>query len=305
MGVIIHKLPKVNKPIMLAGWPGIGSIGILSVVTLRRILGAEEFGLIEPWELFYPRKVVIRGGVLDDLEFPSNTFYCARLPNCDLIFFVGEEQPTMGRGQYAEGRHAWEMANMVIDVAEELGCKRIYTSGAAVSAIHHTTRPRVWATPNTPSLIKELKRYPNIVLMSGVEGREGQGSITGLNGLLLGVARQRGIDAACLMGEIPQYLAEIPFAYPRGSRAVLEVLSSALRVEVDYTAINHLVERSDREIELLYQTFPPDIREQLEKLRVAPEEPPPAPGPITDADKRAILEEVDRFFNKDSKESQS
>lgn len=286
---------------MLAGWPGIGSIGILAVVTLRRLLGAEEFGLIEPWELFYPRKSIIRGGVLEDLEFPSNTFYHARLPERDILFFVGEEQPTMGRGQYAEGRQAWEMANMVIDVAEELGCQRIFTSGAAVSAIHHTARPRVWVSPNTPSLLKELKRYPNTMLMSEIEERNGQGSITGLNGLLLGVARQRGIDAACLMGEIPQYLAEIPFAYPRGSRAVLEFLSSALKLEVDYTSINQLVERSDREVEVLYQAFPPDIREQLDKLRVTIEETKPLPGPITEADKRNILDEVERFFNRESK----
>ena len=57
---------------MIACWPGIGSIGILAVVTLRRMLGAEEFGLIEPWELFYPRKAVIRGGVLEELELDKN-----------------------------------------------------------------------------------------------------------------------------------------------------------------------------------------------------------------------------------------
>jgi proteasome assembly chaperone (PAC2) family protein len=269
------------------------------------MLGAEEFGLIEPWELFYPRKATIRGGVLEELEFPSNTFFHAHRPNRDVVFFIGEEQPTLGRGPYAEGRQAWDTANMVIDVAEELGCQRIYTSGAAVSPIHHTTRPRVWASPNTSSLLKELKTYPNCVLMSEVEGHDGQGSITGLNGLMLGVARQRGIDAVCLMGEIPQYLSEIPFAYPRASRAVLEVLSSALKLELDLSAINHLIERSDREVELLYQAFPADIREQLDKLRRAPEESSSATGPITDADKRTILEEVERFFNKGSKENQS
>src|SRR5512142_855541 len=44
-------------------------------------------------------------------------------------------------------------------------------------------------------LIPEIRRYGNTVLMSEVDGTDGQGSITGLNGLLLGVAQRRDIEA--------------------------------------------------------------------------------------------------------------
>jgi proteasome assembly chaperone (PAC2) family protein len=43
--------------------------------------------------------------------------------------------------------------------------------------------------------------------MSEQEGRGNQGSITGLNGLVIGAARRRGMNGICLMGEIPDYFS--------------------------------------------------------------------------------------------------
>jgi proteasome assembly chaperone (PAC2) family protein len=120
------------------------------------------------------------------------------------------------------------MANLVIDVAEKFGCRRVYTSGAAVAPIHHTMKPKVWAVPNSKSLIREIRGYSNTVLMSDIEERGGQGNITGLNGLLLGVAKKRGFEAICVMGEIPIYLQGFPFPYPKASKSVLEVLNTYL-----------------------------------------------------------------------------
>jgi proteasome assembly chaperone (PAC2) family protein len=145
MGVIIYKEPKLENPVMVASWPGIGNIGIIAVDTLRNMLEAEELGEIEPWDFFYPKKVLIRNGELKDLEFPSSKFYFKRTGEKDLLFFIGEEQPADGGRTYAEGKKAYQMANLVLDVAQRFGCQRVYTSGAAVAPIHHTTRPKVWA----------------------------------------------------------------------------------------------------------------------------------------------------------------
>ena len=256
MGIRLYQEPEVENPVLVASWPGIGNIGMVAVDTLRGAVRAEEFGEIEPWDYFYPNKIVIRNGELVDLEFPTSKFYFARTKNTDLIFFIGEEQPTDGEKAYAEGEKACQMANLVLDVAIELGCRKVYTSGAAVTHIHHTVRPRVWAVPNTESLVDELRGYNNTVLMSEVEGRRGQGSITGLNGLLLGAARRRGLDAVCVMGEIPIYLQGFPFPYPKASKSVLEVLTSALGLRIGMEGISDIVEKSEREIDKLYKLFP-------------------------------------------------
>ena len=96
MGIRLYKEPGLEKPDMIVGWPGIGDIGIIAVDTLRSQLQAEEFGEIEPWDFFYPKRLIVKAGLLEDLEFPSNRFYYKRLEKKDLIFFIGEEQPAAG-----------------------------------------------------------------------------------------------------------------------------------------------------------------------------------------------------------------
>ena len=302
MGVRLYREPELESPVMVASWPGIGNIGIIAVDTLRNLLGAEELGEIEPWDFFYPKKVIIRNGELKDIEFPASKFYFKRTGETDLLFFIGEEQPSDAGRTYAEGKKAYQMANLVLDVAQKFRCKRLYTSGAAVAPIHHTARPKVWAVPNAKNLISEVKNYENTILMSEIEGRGGQGNITGLNGLLLGVARKRGIAAVCVMGEIPVYLQGFPLPYPKASKAVLEVLTAALGIEIDLDRIAGFIEQSDSQIEQLYEKFPPEIKEQLDKLKYVSYAQPTELAPITEEDKKRILEDIDKFFKKEPKE---
>lgn len=302
MGIILRKQPELENPILIACWPGIGNIGILAVDTLRGMFQAEELGEIEPWDFFYPKRVVIRNGELKYLEFPTCKFHFKRTGTRDLVFFIGEEQPAEAGKAYAEATKAYEMANLVMDVAQELGCQRLYTAGAAVSLVHHTASPRVWAVPNSEALVDEVRAYPNTVLMSDVEGRGGEGSITGLNGLLLGAARARGVEGISLLGEIPMYLQTFPFPYPKASKAVLEVLSVALGIEIPLDIIDTFVQRSESEIEQLYDSFPPEIKGQLEELKATTDHSPTEPGPITEEDKRSIMQDIDDLFRKDERQ---
>jgi uncharacterized protein len=296
MGIRYIKEPDLIDPVMLASWPGIGNVGLIAVDAMRKSLRSEQLAYIEPWDYFYPNKAIIRKGELVELGFPASDFYFQRTDKRDIIFFTGEEQPAEGSRLYAEGSKAFTMANIVLDVAQKFGCKRIYTSGAAVAPLHHTARSRVWAVPNSETMLEELKKYDNTILMSGVEGREGQGTITGLNGLILGVARRRGMEAVCLMGEIPVYLQGFPFPYPKGSKSVLEVLNSALGIWMDMDAINHLAEESEKELTGLYEKLPQDVKDQLDRLKQVTVAAPESGETITEEDKRKILDDIDRFF---------
>ena len=298
MGIRFHQKPQLENPILIASWPGIGNIGIIAVDTLRAVLEAEELGEIEPWDFFYPRRILIRKGILEYLEFPSSKFYFKRTEGNDIIFFIGEEQPSEGGRMYAQGRKAYQMANLVLDVAEEFECRRVYTSGAAVALTHHTVKPRVWAVPNSESLIPEIKGYDNTVLMSDIEGRGGQGNITGLNGLLLGVAKKRGFEGVCLMGEIPVYLQGLPLSYPRASSSVLEVLTRSLRINVNLDKLDELDRNVQQRIEDFYQQIPLEIRGQLDRLRQVSYAQPAEPGPITEEEEKRIIEDIEKFFKK-------
>jgi len=295
LGIRLYIEPKLQKPDLVASWPGIGNIGLIAADTLRRQIGGEELGEIEPWDFFYPRRVIIKDGILTDLEFPSNKFYYQRLAKKDLILFIGEEQPIDGGRVYAEGKKAYQIANLVLDVAERFGCQRVYTSGAAVALTRHTLKPRVWAVTSSESLIKEVKSYENTVLMSEIEGRGDWGSISGLNGLLLGLARKRGCEAICLMGEIPDYLSGAPFPYPRASKSVLEVLTNLLGIQISYDALDDWAAQMDEIIGGIYEKLPPDIKEKIEQrenvVRAKPEM-------ITDEDKEWIKKHIDELFRK-------
>ena len=307
MGIKLYKEPKLERPDLICGWPGIGRIGIMAVDYLTRAIAAEEFGEIEPWDFFEPRKVIIRDGLLKDLEFPSNKFYYQRLKNKDLIIFIGEEQPAEGAKLYATGEKAYRMADLVLDVAEKFGIQRVYTSGAAVTQTHHTLKPRVWAVPNSEDLVDEVRDYENTVLMSKIEGRRGQGAITGLNGLLLGMAKKRGMKALCLMGEIPYYLHGSPWPFPKASISVLEVLTSTLGIDIDLIPLEEMARKIDESIEQflgsLYEAeaIPPPIRNQIkesiEKMKHVRE----SRGPITDEDQKRIMEHIDEFFKRGEK----
>jgi len=268
MGVKIYHRPDLHHPIMFVGWPGIGNIGLIAVSTLKEILRARELGEIDPLHFFYPRKVVIEDGLLVDLEFPASRFYYQRVGEKDVLFFIGEEQPSDGGRMYARGEKAYQMANFVLDVASEFGCHRIYTSGACVSPIHHQMKPRVCAVATSSEVLQEVRRYSNTIVMSELgERREGEGVITGLNGLLLGVAKSRGMEGACLMGEIPDWLSGAAFPYPKASRSVLEVFAQILGIEIDL----HLLDESERQIEEIvesfYAKFPKEMKEEYDQRK--------------------------------------
>jgi len=283
---------------MVVGWPGIGNIGVITVDTLRQGLDAEQIGDIEPWDFFDPNKVVIKGGVLERLEFPSNRFYYKRVNGRDLLLFIGEEQPS-GRGQvYAEGGKAYEMANLVLDVAEKFGCRRIYTSGAAVALTHHEAKPRVWAVATDTGLLAEAKDYVNTILMSEVEGRGDFGNITGLNGSLIGVARKRGFEGVCLMGEIPDYLSRVPFPYPRASQSVLEVLGPVLGVSITPEVLDGMSTQMEGVINNVFRQFPSEVRQKIDQRK---RDVQTRPGTITDEDEQWLKQHIDEFFRRGEK----
>jgi len=295
MGIKFFKEPNLKKPELFCGWPGIGNIGLIAIDTLKGVVMAEEFAEIEPWGFFYPEKVSIRDGLLKDLEFPANKFYYQRLKNRDVIFFIGEKQPTEWERMYATGEKAYQIANLVLDVAEKFGCHRVYTSGACVSPIHHTMKPRVVSVLSSDKLAAEVIRYPNTILVSEMGGRESEGVITGLNGLLLAVAKKRGLESICLMGEIPDWLSGSPFPYPRASKSVLEVFADILGIGIDFTVLDEMTAQIEGIIEKIYEGFPSEIKERYDQRKFVAQA---KPGGITEQDARWIKEHIDGLFKK-------
>ncbi|HON91954.1 MAG TPA: PAC2 family protein [Sedimentisphaerales bacterium] len=296
MGVRLYCQPDLKQPVMICGWSGIGRVGLVAVNTMRRLTEAEPFGEIEPEGFFEPSRALIVNGLIEEMRFPATRFYAFHGPQRDFVFLVGEQQPS-------DPNKTYEMAEMVLDVADMLGCRRIYTAGAGVTTIHHTNKPKVWAVPNQPNLICEIREYSNTILMSEIGDRQGEGAITGLNGLLLGVAKSREVEAICLMGEVPYYLQGAPWPYPKASISILEVLGEILQVPMDLRELQETAEKVNANIDQVLEALaaadelPEQIREEMKILRRPRRSDL---GPITEAEQKDILEHIDELFRNDS-----
>lgn len=290
--------PELILPDMVCAWPGIGQVAQTVAETLRDSLDATLFAEIDPAPFFYPRRVTVHKGLLEDMDFPASRFYFSHAQERDIIIFIGEAQPGDEGGLFAEGHPTYCLANAVLDVAEKFHCRRIYTSGAAVTQIHHSTPSLVWAVPNDPSLIDELTRQQDVVLMSRITDDEDQGFVSGLNGLLVGVARKRGLEAVCLMGEVPYYVQGLGQPYPAAAEAVLEVLANIMDLTLDLSKVRQSAKRTEQEIDRMLRPILADksmaeLKRNIEALKQARRG---ELGPITDKEQQAMVEHIEDLF---------
>ena len=219
----LYARPKLKSPVMLASWPGISNVSIIVATYLKKKLDFKNLGEIEPAYFFDPIGVVVRNNMVEAPQFPESRFYYWKNKGggSDIILFIGEDQP------FTKG---YELANCVLDMGERYGVKRVYTCAAALSQIHHTEQPRAWGVGTNQRMTEALKKYDLV--------QKGNLQISGLNGLLLGVAKEREIDGVCLLGEVPMHTTRIP--NPMAALAVLRVLTKMLDIEIDLTELNDM-----------------------------------------------------------------
>jgi len=221
--VKLYARPKLNSPVMLASWPGISNVSIIVASYLGKKLDFKKLAEIEASHFFDPIGVLVRDNVVEAPQFPQSKFYYWKNKGegSDVILFIGEDQPAS---------KGYELANCVLDVGERFRVKRIYTCAAALTRIHHTEQPKVWGVATSRQATEHMKEYD---LM-----QRGNLQISGLNGLLLGVAKERNIEGVCLLGEVPMYATRIQ--NPMAALAILKVLTKMLDIEIDMAELAQL-----------------------------------------------------------------
>jgi len=282
--------PRLNSPILIAGWAAIGGAGVIAVDTVRLATVADKFAEIDTWGHLSTRSVA---DMVNDSDVLGNEFFFHRLGYQDLIFFVGQKLPST-----KEKVH--EMTSLVLDVAEQFQCRRIYTTAAAVSSIHHTTKPKVWIAPNSSALSNEVIDCPCTAIAPKKEAMVNDPrELFGVHGVMMEDARTRGMDLVCLLGEVPNYVARFPSApYPKASKSIVETLGAILGIEINLDQFDELAKPLEESIDAWVQQLPLEMRYEIDKLKYVPNEKLIGHNTITDEDKESILQDVDRFFRR-------
>jgi hypothetical protein len=231
--VKILKKPKLNKPILIEGLPGMGYVGKLAAEHLLEVLHAKKFA--EVLSPYFPHHVAVEAeGTLRPLR---NELYWARLDGRDIVIWTGDVQPVSTEGHY-------ELVECVLDIIKKLGVKQVFALGGYATGKYSDVRPKVIGMGDSKLLEKIKKR--------GVLVEKGGGPIIGAAGLLLGLGRLRGLRGICLLGETHGIVVD-----HRAAQAVLEVLTGILGVKLDLSNLEQrakmtkeIMERVRREMEL-------------------------------------------------------
>jgi len=106
------------------------------------------------------------------------------------------------------------------------------------SAIEMTEDSRVIGVASESEALHELIAAEIGVLQAG--------NISGMNGILLGVAAERKIPGGCLLGEMPGPLMNVP--YPKASLAVLKAFNRLMDFEIDLSGLELEVQRMEKHL---------------------------------------------------------
>ena len=229
MDTLDEVLDGFRAPVMLAAWPGIGNVGVGAIDYLRRKLDARAFAEIDTRELFTADLILVENGLAKLPDVPTHTFSLIEDP--PLVIFQGEVQ--------VGGPVGNDMMGHVLDMAQGLGVQTIYTMAAYQYPMTHKDQVQVFGVSNRESLRDALVPH-------GVEVLE-QGMVSGLNGLLLASAQERGIDAACLLATMPVYTHHM--ANPKSSREIVQILQHVLNISVNMSEMDEHVEKMEASME--------------------------------------------------------
>lgn len=181
--------PDVSKPIIIAAMQDMGNVGSIAIDFINKSMQTKCFRYISPP---YPNYVVDKGGHIDFQQEKWEYRY-----GSGVIIFGG------GVGQPQTNEELYELCQDVIDVAKSYSVQLIYTLGAFHTDRNYEKSPKTLVTTTSPDLTGQITRL-------GFEATPGSSLITGFNGLILGYAKQNGIQGIGLYAEIdnpqmPQY----------------------------------------------------------------------------------------------------
>ena len=259
---------ETKEPTMIAGWPGMGNVALGAVNYIRRKLKTRLFAEIEASQFFIPEAIIIKDGMAKLPDLPRSAFYCSH--DSGLIIFESDAQ--------VSGHDGLHLINLIVNFARDLNVSKIFTGAAFPMPISHREDSTIHGVANRKRLRDWLTQY-RVKIME-------RGQISGLNGLILGYAEKRDIDAACLLATMPNYA--ISFPNPKASKAIVSILGEMLNISLDMTELDTFSREMDTRMEAIeakiQEMFPMAAKEKRVENIDEKEVP------------KYIMEKIDKLF---------
>ncbi|MEM2849225.1 MAG: PAC2 family protein [Candidatus Bathyarchaeia archaeon] len=223
--VKFYDTPKLENPILIEGLPGIGLVASLTAHYIIERFKANKFCDIKS-PFFKPIAVVDKDG---RLKTPINSLYYIKTPSearGDLIVLYGNNQAATFTGQN-------ELSETILDLASKFGCVAIVTLGG-FSTLTPSSPPKVYYATNH-------LEYASTFEKMGL--KELSGRVYGMAGVLIGLAKLRGMRSICLLGEVKS--GEIG---RDATREILKVLSVFLNLHIDLTGLEKCLDHVREEV---------------------------------------------------------
>jgi proteasome assembly chaperone (PAC2) family protein len=213
------------------GWNDGGQGASLAGGYLAKTWEAERFADIEPEGFFdfqatRPHVSLVEGRTRR-IDWPENAFYHAAIPGLerDAVLLLGIE-PNLRWRTFAE---------MVIDLARELGCNMMITLGSLLADVPHTRPSPVTGGATDPELIERL----------GLQRSRYEGP-TGIVGVLHDACSKANVPSVSLWAAVPHYVSLAPS--PRAALALCQRLGDILGTSIDTSELDEAAERYSEQV---------------------------------------------------------
>ncbi|MEM2876015.1 MAG: PAC2 family protein [Candidatus Bathyarchaeia archaeon] len=201
----IHSYPELENPVFIAGLTGFGSVGKISAELLIESSKAQLFA-----ELYSPHlpdyATIDEEGIV---HLPRYSFYFSKHLERDVIIMTGDAQPSS-----TSSKAHYQTCGLALDLAEEHKCRFVITMGGFLTS---DTTKEVFIAATDPELVEKFATEKIGIYRNG--------SVIGATGLLLGLAKVRGMKGLSILG-VTSGVTEDRKAASSVSRFIIQIIGN-------------------------------------------------------------------------------
>jgi len=240
--VRFYKEMKFEKATLFTGLPGIGLVGKICADYMLKQFKAQKVAEITSDS--FPPSVHTSHGLIGRIK---DELYYFPYKGKDYLFLAGPVQPSLDiRASSTKDHH--ESAQSLVDAFCGCGIGEIVTlAGLNIGERRMVSEPKVVVAATRKDLLLEWKK------LGAIEERP-DGLISGAAGLILGIAKEKGVRGICLMG---QTNARLVYGDHGAAKEVLKLLVRKYKFKLDMKNIDKEAKQIEKAFTQLSKQFEP------------------------------------------------